>query len=230
MTLFITALSIGFVHTLMGPDHYVPFIVIGRARRWGLTTTSLLTAVCGIGHVLSSVVLGLIGLMIGAALSSIQGWEGMRGEWAGWALLGLGVGYTGWGVWRAKKSSGHSHLPGEHVHADDERAADGGGDPVERAATWKTLTPWLLVIVFVLGPCEPLIPLFFASGLEGGWQNVALACGGYAAATLLTMHAMVTLFWLGLSKVDLGPLERWTHVMAGGVIALAGAGMVFFGL
>ncbi len=30
-----TAASIGFVHTITGPDHYLPFIAIGRAAiRW----------------------------------------------------------------------------------------------------------------------------------------------------------------------------------------------------
>ena len=112
MTLFFVALSIGFTHTLMGPDHYIPFIVIGRARRWNLLTTSFWTFVCGLGHVLSSVVLGLIGLAAGRALAQIQGWEGTRGDWAGWALFILGLGYTAWGVWRARSGKGHTHLLG----------------------------------------------------------------------------------------------------------------------
>ena len=27
-----TAVTIGFIHTLVGPDHYLPFIVMGEAR------------------------------------------------------------------------------------------------------------------------------------------------------------------------------------------------------
>ena len=37
--LALTAATIGFVHTITGPDHYLPFIVIGRARRWSLART-----------------------------------------------------------------------------------------------------------------------------------------------------------------------------------------------
>ena len=37
--LALTAATIGFVHTVTGPDHYLPFIVIGRARRWSLGRT-----------------------------------------------------------------------------------------------------------------------------------------------------------------------------------------------
>jgi len=32
--LAITAASLGFFHTLFGPDHYLPFIRMARARRW----------------------------------------------------------------------------------------------------------------------------------------------------------------------------------------------------
>ena len=32
--LLVTAASIGFIHTLTGPDHYLPFIVMSKARKW----------------------------------------------------------------------------------------------------------------------------------------------------------------------------------------------------
>ena len=54
-----TAATIGFVHTVTGPDHYLPFVVIGRARNWRLKRTLGVTVLCGIGHVLGSVALGL---------------------------------------------------------------------------------------------------------------------------------------------------------------------------
>ncbi|MBU1984854.1 hypothetical protein KJ815_10640, partial [bacterium] len=60
-----TAATLGFVHTLLGPDHYVPFIAMARARRWSQRRTMLITALCGIGHVSSSVIIGLVGLFFG---------------------------------------------------------------------------------------------------------------------------------------------------------------------
>ncbi|MCM8815199.1 MAG: hypothetical protein NC937_01660 [Candidatus Omnitrophica bacterium] len=26
--------SLGFIHTVLGPDHYLPFIVLARAGKW----------------------------------------------------------------------------------------------------------------------------------------------------------------------------------------------------
>jgi len=247
MALLGSALLVGFMHTLFGPDHYLPFIVIGRARRWGLGLTSLLTFVCGLGHVLSSVLLGLLGAALGAALHQVEGYEGSRGEWAGWALLIFGGGYAAWGIYRALRHGSHSHL---HLHPDGDlhrhghhhHHADGhprvhghehAAPDVESygtPASWKSLTPWLLFLIFVLGPCEPLIPMFFASAVAGQWEDVLLVALGYTAATLVAMHLLVTLFWFGLKRLPLGPLERWSHAMAGLVILLAGVGMVFLGL
>jgi hypothetical protein len=75
-----------------------------------------------------------------------------------------------------------------------------------------------------------MIPLFFASALSGSWREVALVAAGYSFATLAAMHAIVAVSWFGLTKLDLGPLERWSHALAGGVIALSGIGMAFLGL
>ena len=218
VVLLVTALSLGFVHTLLGPDHYLPFVVIGRARRWGLGRTSLLTLVCGLGHVLSSVLLGLVGVAVGAALHNVEEWESARGGWAAWGLLVFGVAYAAWGIYRVLGRKTHSH---DHQHASSSERPP---------ASWKELTPWLLFLIFVLGPCEPLIPLFFASAVQGSWTEVLLAGAGYLSATLAGMQLAVALLWLGLKRVPLGPLERWSHLMAGLLVALAGAGMIFLGL
>ncbi len=69
VTLLITAASIGFFHTLFGPDHYLPFIVMAQARKWSLIKTTWITFLCGIGHVGSSVVLGIIGIAFGTAIA-----------------------------------------------------------------------------------------------------------------------------------------------------------------
>ena len=68
LLLMATAASIGVVHTLLGPDHYVPFIVLAKARGWSLARTAGITVLCGLGHVLSSVVLGMAGIALGLAV------------------------------------------------------------------------------------------------------------------------------------------------------------------
>lgn len=66
-----SAFLIALTHTLLGPDHYLPFIALARARSWSAARTSIITLLCGAGHVASSVILGLVGLYL-------CGWRGLR--------------------------------------------------------------------------------------------------------------------------------------------------------
>ncbi|MCC7293947.1 MAG: hypothetical protein IT449_17950 [Phycisphaerales bacterium] len=110
-----TAATVGVIHTLLGPDHYIPFIAMSRAGRWSLRKTMGVTLVCGLAHVLSSVLLGVAGVAAGSALGLLTKIEAARGDVAGWLLVGFGVAYTVWGVRRALRNKPHAHW---HAHAD----------------------------------------------------------------------------------------------------------------
>ena len=87
VTLNLAAASIAFVHTLLGPDHYLPFVAMSRTGGWSLRKTILITLACGVGHVLSSVVLGFVGIAFGMAVLKLERFEQVRGDLAGWLLL-----------------------------------------------------------------------------------------------------------------------------------------------
>ena len=70
--LLVAAISISVLHTLTGPDHYIPFIAIGKAKKWSLRRTIFWTIVCGIGHVMSSVLLALGGVALGFSLNELS--------------------------------------------------------------------------------------------------------------------------------------------------------------
>ena len=83
-TLLGLAAGIGLLHTLIGADHYLPFIVLGRAQGWTLRKLIVVTSLCGVGHVLASVLLGFIGIGLGVALGKLEWIESFRGSVAGW--------------------------------------------------------------------------------------------------------------------------------------------------
>ena len=85
--LILSAFTVGIVHTLLGPDHYIPFIALAKARKWSLTKTSLITSLCGAGHVLSAAVIGFIGVSIGLTAARLNFLETYRGEIAAWFLI-----------------------------------------------------------------------------------------------------------------------------------------------
>ena len=205
-----TAATIGLLHTLFGPDHYLPFIMMAKAGKWSLKKTSLVTFLCGLGHVLSSVVLGGIGIMLGLALSGLEGFEGIRGNLAAWALIAFGLVYMVWGLRKAFKDKQHGHTHG--IGAE------------------KKMTPWILFTIFVLGPCEPLIPILMYPAFESSAAGVLLVASIFSVVTIGTMMTVVLLSTLGLSFVKLGKVEPYMHSIAGGMIMMSGLAIMFLGL
>jgi len=229
LSLLAAAVGVAVIHTLLGPDHYLPFVMLSRARKWSLARTLTVTLACGVGHVASSVVLGGIGVAAGLAIGRMEGMEGFRGDLAAWALVAFGLAYMLWGLrvglrqrhgLEPHEHDGHVHLHGcgvgRHSHA---------GEGVGRDTTF-----WALFIVFVLGPCEPLIPLFMVPASRGEWGTAGGVAVVFGLVTVGVMLTVVALGWSGLARLKLGALERWTHALAGGTLAAAGLAVVFFGL
>lgn len=226
-----TAATLGVAHTAVGPDHYLPFIMMSRARQWTLGRTLWITFLCGLGHVLSSVVLGLVGVGLGIAVLKLETFEGMRGSVAAWMLIGFGFAYFLWGVRRAIRGREHSHV---HVHADGTMHDHTHGHEDEHAHVHekkgRELTPWVLFVVFVLGPCEVLIPLLMYPAAERSVGGLLLVTGVFGFATVGTMLLIVALLAWGASFARLGSFERYTHALAGGVICLSGLAIQVLGL
>ena len=114
--LIITAASIGFFHTILGPDHYLPFVMMSWARKWSGVKTTLITVLCGLGHIGSSVVLGLIGVSVGVAVNKLEFVESFRGNLAAWLLIAFGLVYFVWGLRRAYRGRPHEH---SHTHTSE---------------------------------------------------------------------------------------------------------------
>lgn len=143
-----TAAGIGFIHTILGPDHYLPFIVMSKARGWTGRKTAVVTSLCGLGHVTGSIVLGALGIFLGAALFNLETFESFRGDLAAWLLIAFGLVYFLWGIRRAIRGRTHEHA---HHHGNDQahnhshcHLSDHSHVHSEPGST--NLTPWILFI------------------------------------------------------------------------------------
>jgi nickel/cobalt transporter (NicO) family protein len=202
-----TAAGIGLLHTVIGVDHTLPFIAIGRAQGWSLARTLRLTTLCGLAHVASSMAVAAVGIAIGSAVGSMVWLETVRGEFAAWALIIFGCTYAAW-AWARR------HRP--HVH--------NVGD------AQRVLGTWGLFIIFVLGPCEPLIPLLIVPGLQSGWMAAFAVTAIFTVCTLAAMLTVVTLGYLGLRSVRVGRLTHHADVLAGCAVAASGAAIKVLGI
>jgi len=225
--LLLTAVTISCVHTFSGPDHYLPFVALSRSKGWSRPRTILWTVVCGIGHVSSSVLLGLIGIAVGFSLSKLKWFEGMRGGLAAWALLLFGLVYTLWGLYQAKLNRPHKHFDinddgsmyvFEHRHG--EAVAPKDRYPV---------TPWVMFFIFAMGPSEPMIPLLSYPAAQHSWVGITAMVVVYIIVTVATMVMMVVLGLYGIAFFKTAKIERYVHAIGGLVILICGCGMVFLG-
>lgn len=218
--LTLTAASIGFFHTLLGPDHYLPFIFMARARRWSVMKTTWVTIACGIGHVGSSILLGTLGIAFGLALGKLELFESIRGDLAAWAFVLFGLIYFIWGIRRAivNKPHKHLHLHGNGtVHTHDHSHSE-EHDHVHK----KNITPWILFTIFVLGPCEPLIPVLMYPAAKTSISGTVLVSTVFAIVTIVTMLSIVLLATFGLKMASFGKLERYSHALAGFIVLASG--------
>jgi nickel/cobalt transporter (NicO) family protein len=229
--LSVTAVSLGFFHTILGPDHYLPFIVLSQARKWSLRKTMIITFLCGLGHVLSSVLLGFVGIAVGISVNKIISIESFRGNIAAMLFIAFGLVYMIISIRNILKNRKHTHshfhIGGEkHVHEHDHHKDH---THIHQEEVIKT-TPWILFLIFVFGPCEPLVPILMYPAAENNFAGSVLVATLFSVVTIMTMMSVVLAFKLGLSKVNLKPLEKYSHLIAGAMIFFSGLAIQFLGL
>ena len=205
-----TAAAVGALHSL-APDHWVPFMAVGRAREWSAARTAQVTLLCGFAHVSVSVLLGLLALRLGQGVLEAFGTQ--LESVAGILLIGFGLAYGLWGLRRALagKLHGHSHSHFDHVH-DPSKATVAG-----------------LVLLFSVDPCVRLIPIILAAA-PLGWPRLVALIAIYEVATIGSMVAMVLVARGGAFKILQAPwLDRYGDALAGGLIVATGVAVAALG-
>jgi hypothetical protein len=205
-----TAALVGALHSV-APDHWVPFMAVGRARGWSAARTAQVTFLCGFAHVTVSVVLGLLALRLGQEM--LEAFGARLESVAGILLVGFGLAYGLWGLRRALAGTlhGHSHAHFDHVH-DPSRA-----------------TVWGLVLLFSVDPCVRLIPIILAAAPLGAARLLGLILI-YEVATIGTMVAIVLVAHSGAVGALQAPwLDRYGDALAGGLIVVTGVVVAAFG-
>jgi ABC-type nickel/cobalt efflux system permease component RcnA len=230
--LLFTAASIAFLHTLLGPDHYLPFIIMAKTGKWSKMKTFWVTALCGAGHVGGSVILGIIGIAMGLAISRVQFIESWRGDIAAWLLIAFGFVYFVWGLRKAYKNKPHKHI---HMHEDGsihahEHKHELDHSHIHKPEEKKSITPWVLFLIFALGPCEPLIPLLMYPAARHNTLGLITVTIVFGAITITTMLSLVFLTLKGIDFLPLKKMERYTHAMGGAALCLTGIFIIILGL
>lgn len=207
--LLVSAVSVAFFHAV-APDHWLPFVALAKGASWRMGKLGLIATLAGVGHVASSLLLGLLGLWAGWAVGRLEGVEVWRGGVAIWLLIGFGVAYALWGLKHARHS--HPHLSVQ--------------DAVKAYAARRF---WILIAILVFGPCEPLIPLMFLAYKEGPSAILAV-CLVFSLVTVAMVVGQSCLAYAGVRLFRPQWMERYAHALAGAAIAATGLAVIVLGL
>ena len=119
---------------------------------------------------------------------------------------------------------GHGDAHGhDHNHNDDHKH-------VHLEAGKRKFTPWVLFTIFLLGPCEPLIPVLMYPAANNNFVDLAIVIGIFGAVTISLMLGIVLISTFGINLIPTEKIERFTHAIAGGTILLSGLAIQFLGL
>lgn len=132
LLLVLTVAVVGVLHTAV-PDHWVPITLLARQRGWTKRETAMAALQAGTGHVVTTLILGLIVWAAGVAFAT------RFGQWVNvvtsLALIAFG-GWIAFGAWRELRGGhGHGHSHGglfghtHHHHGGDGHASGGVHGP-----------------------------------------------------------------------------------------------------
>jgi ABC-type nickel/cobalt efflux system permease component RcnA len=225
--LLATAAATAAFHTLI-PDHWLPFVLVGRARGWSARTTAAVSGFSAFVHTLLSIALGLLALGLGQTAARAIGERLERGS--GLLLVVFGVAYALW-AWR---KGGHFHPGGALLHARNERdRCDGHEGFVEsehlhyhaddawiRTEAAKGAIP--LAMIVGLNPCILLLPIMVATAEEGAGA-IALVTVAYSVTTIALMVGLSVAGVAGTRRLHVPAVARHMETASGILIALCGA-------
>lgn len=215
-----------FLHAAI-PTHWLPFVLVGRARRWSRGKTLGVALLAGTGHVLANTALGagiawtgaqfgdraheFLPWIVGGLLVAIGLWFGWR-QWHGGGLCHHPM--PG-GHHRASEDCGHEH---EHSHFDVELKDSALAAPA--TGDWAVIGGLLLMLT--LSPCEGFL-LIYPVGVPFGVRGFVVLSAILAGVTLGAMALFTWLTLLGFEKFRLQNLEQREAGLLGAIFVTLGA-------
>jgi len=224
-TIAATGFIVAFFHAAI-PTHWLPFVLVARARGWSRTKTVLVTLCAGLGHVGLTSLLGFAIAWFGFRLDERVG--GLFPWLVGAFLIAIGLYY----FWRQGQGTGicHHHAPGGqhlpsaacgresgHSHWDEELK----NSPLvsTRASDWAAMSG--LFMMLTLSPCEGFLPVYL-SAVRFGWRGFALLSVILAVAALAGMTLFTWLALVGLERFKVRSFVRYEAGLLGALFSLLG--------
>jgi len=220
-------LGLSLLHGVL-PNHWLPFVAVGRAQGWSRGKTLSVLLLAGGGHVLATSVLGIAVWWLGDAVLKGLGHETLERA-AGALLAVLGVAFV---VRHALgKKHSHTHALGSAVyHRDESGELHPEGEDHAHAHAPARMSDraamGTLFLALTLSPCEAVIISFMSTWRFGYAYALVLAIG----ASLATVLAMIAATWItiaGRERLRFPWLDRNEMALTGVILIIIGLVVIF---
>ncbi len=226
-TIAATGFTVAFFHAAI-PTHWLPFVLVGRARAWSRSKVMVVTLAAGLGHVLLTSLLGLIVDWLGFQLD--ERFEQIF-PWISACILFALAGFYFWRQWRGggichHRPPGGQHKPSEHCgHEDAHEHSHWDHELKESPLVAPEKGDWAaisgLFVMLTLSPCEGFLPIYL-SGVQFGWRGFWILSAILAVAALAAMTLLTWLTLVGLERFRVKNFERYEAGLLGLLFALLG--------
>src|SRR5882724_3661256 len=138
-----SVIAVGILHTMV-PDHWVPITLIARERKWTRAQTASAALTAGTGHIVTTLILGVIVWLAGVAVATQFGHA--VDLISSFALIAFGL-WIGIASWLEMRHGGHGH---SHNFVYNE--ADIHGPELQRISTPNGVVE-LSIFEYNMPPC-----------------------------------------------------------------------------
>ncbi len=195
--LLIGSVFLSVVHALI-PNHWIPMVSIGKTEDWTLPETLGITAIAGIAHTSSTILIGVIVGLLGYQLT--LAYDVAMQIVAPLILVLLGIFYVSKGL-----------LGRDHHHE----------NVLSESTNSKSTIISSLTIAMFLSPCIEIEAYYFVASTYG-WLGISLVSTVYLGITVLGMLLLVALSYKGAEKIEWHGLEHHEKKVIGAILILVG--------
>jgi hypothetical protein len=199
------SLLLSAVHACI-PNHWIPLVAIARAQRWGRSETLLFTALVGLAHASSTILIGVLVGLLGYQLSAR--YSAITSIAAASLLIALGIIYLVWDLAARRR----------HRHRFEQAGRSG--------RTSKLSLVVSLSVAMFFSPCIELEAYYFSAG-SLGWPGILLVSSVYLLVTVLGMLVLVDLGLKGARRIRSNFLEHHEKRVTGVLLLALGAAAFF---
>ena len=201
-TLVSGSFLLSLLHAII-PNHWLPILAIGRKENWTLREILSITAIAGLSHVSSTLIIGWALVFFGWELS--QSFQSITPFIAPVVLILIGTIFI------------YRHHKHKHFHV---------ADPQHQNSKKKMILS--LSVAMFFSPCLEIEAYFLAASTQSFWWTSFMSAV-YAVVTLSGMIIWVNVAYHGLNKFNWHTLEHKAGIITGVTLIATGVLSFFIG-